>query len=94
MMTMRALDTHPYDSTAHVRDLEALAREAHVPFEDVAHLYDCELAALATGARITNFLPVLATRKVRAILRYRHHPACAPAAVEAPAQTPPPEGPR
>ena len=90
---MRALDTHPYDSTAHVRDLEALAREAHVPFEDVAHLYDRELAALAAGACITNFLPVLATRKVRALLRHRHHPACAPAAVEAPAQPPPPEGP-
>src|SRR5215813_10387375 len=52
MMTMRALDTPPYDSTVNVRDLEALAREAHVPFEDVAQLYDRELAALAAGAHI------------------------------------------
>jgi hypothetical protein len=94
MMTMRTPDTPPYDRTAHARDLEALARETHVPFEDVAQLYDRELAALAAGARITYYLPVLATRKVRALLRHRRHPARAPAAVEAPAHTPPPEDPR
>ena len=84
-MTRRASDTPAHDNTAHARDIEALAREAHVPFDDVAQLYACELAALTAGARITSFLPILATRKVRAILRQRCHPRRVPSAVEAPA---------
>ena len=94
IMTMRASDTPPHDCTAQARDIEALAREAHLPIEDVAQLYARELAALTAGARITHFLPVLAARKVRALLRQRLYPRRAPAAVEAPAQTPSPEDPR
>jgi Protein of unknown function (DUF3562) len=92
-MTSRTSDTPPHDSTVHVRDIEVLAREAHVPLDDVAQLYARELAALTAGARITNFLPILTTRKVRAILRQRCHPQRVPAAVEvpAPAQTTPQE---
>jgi len=56
-------------SAATQRDLEDLAREAHVPLETVAQLYAREWAALAAQARITTFLPILTTRKVRAILR-------------------------
>ena len=73
----------PFDSTVHARDIEALAREAHVPLDAVAQLYARELAALTAGARITSFLPILTTRKVRAILRQRCHPQRVPAAIEA-----------
>jgi hypothetical protein len=84
-MTSRTSDTPPHDSTMHARDIEVLAREAHVPLDDVAQLYARELAALTAGARITSFLPTLTTRKVRTILRQRCHPNRVPAAVEAPA---------
>jgi hypothetical protein len=68
-MTIRIAALQPHDSIAHQRAIEALAREAQVPIEDVTRLYAHELAALTAGARITTFLPVLTTRKVRAILR-------------------------
>ena len=53
------LDTPPHDSPVHARDIEILAREAHVPLDDVAQLYARELAALTAGARITSVLPYL-----------------------------------
>ena len=83
-MTSRISDTPSHDNTVHARDIEVLAREAHVPLDDVAQLYACELAALTAGARITSFLPILTTRKVRAILRQRCHPNRVPATVDAP----------
>jgi hypothetical protein len=82
-MTSRTSDTPLHDSTVHARDIEVLAREAHVPLDDVAQLYARELAALTAGARITSFLPILTTRKVRAILRQRCHPHRIPATVDA-----------
>ena len=83
-MTSRTSDTPPYDSAVHKRDIEVLAHEAHVPLDDVAQLYARELAVLTAGARITSFLPILTTRKVRAILRQRCHPHRVPATVGAP----------
>jgi hypothetical protein len=69
-------------------DLEALAREMDVPLDDVAQLYAREFATLAAGARITSFLPILATRKVRTLLRQRGHPRATPAAAQAPTPMP------
>lgn len=77
-MIQRSADLQQPDSTAHQRDIEALAREAHVPVEDVTQIYAHEWAALAARARITGFLPILTTRKVRAILQKRHAPKPAP----------------
>ena len=65
----------PRDSSTHERAIEALARQSHVPIDQVAQLYERELAMLAVGARITGFLTILTTRKVREILRQRRHPA-------------------
>jgi len=70
-------------SAAALRDLEDLARDAHVPLEAVAQLYAREWAALAAQARITTFLPILTTRKVRAILRQQCPPSRVPVAVRA-----------
>jgi len=70
-------------SAVALRDLEALAREAHVPLDAVAQLYAREWAALAAPARITTFLPLLTTRKVRTILRQQPSPSSVPVAVKA-----------
>ena len=88
-MTNRAVDTPLHVSPGHARDIEALAREAQVPLADVAQLYAREWAALTARAHITSFLPILVTRKVRAILRQRYHSRRVPAAVEAPAPAQP-----
>ena len=64
---------HPRDSSTHERAIAALARESHVPIDQVAQLYEHELAVLKVGARITGFLTILTTRKVREILRQRSH---------------------
>jgi len=66
---------HPRESATHERAIEALARQAHAPIDQVAWLYERELAVLEVGARITGFLTILTTRKVREILRQRSHPA-------------------
>ena len=70
-------------SAAALRDLEDLARDARVPLDTVSQLYAREWAALAAGARITNFLPVLTIRKVRAILRQQLPPSRGPVALTA-----------
>jgi len=49
----------------HQRTIEWLAKEAHLPFDAVARLYDEEWARLEPGARITAFLPIFALRNLR-----------------------------
>lgn len=46
-----------------------MAAEAHVPVEVVADAYRRELSELKQTARITQYLPVLASRRVRRRLR-------------------------
>ena len=52
--------------------LEFLARELNVSIDDVSDLYTKELAKLEIGAHIPAFIPVIAIRHVREILRGRH----------------------
>jgi hypothetical protein len=68
-MNRLSSSTHPHESSTHERAIEDLARQAHVSIEQVAQLYAHELAVLTAGARITGFLTILTTRKVREILR-------------------------
>jgi hypothetical protein len=68
-MNSLSSSTHPRESSTHARAIEALARQSHVSIDHVAQLYERELAALKVGARITGFLTILTTRKVREILR-------------------------
>ena|SRR6187431_1321470 len=93
-----ASSTHSDGSAPYERAIETLARQSHVPVDQVTRLYECELAALAVSAPITGFLTILTTRKVREILRQRSHPVRAseipaPRAVDArtQAQTAPPD---
>jgi Protein of unknown function (DUF3562) len=61
----RAADSSSIDAALR----ESLAREFHVSAWQVEAIYREELCRLAAGARITTFLGVLATRRVRARLR-------------------------
>ena len=79
-MNRLSSSTHFHESSTHERAIEALARQSHVPIEHVAQLYERELAVLTVGARLTGFLTILTTRKVRELLRQRRHPAHASAA--------------
>lgn len=51
--------------------VEFLAKELHMPIDDVASLYGKELAKLTIGARVTAFLSIFAIRNVRTMLRAR-----------------------
>jgi hypothetical protein len=48
---------------------EAIARDTDTDIERVQEIYEQELSLLATDAKITQFLGVLATRRVKLILR-------------------------
>ncbi len=54
------------------RIIEFLSRESQVPIDEVAHLYEDELAELNIGARIKSFVPIFAIRNVQETLRKRH----------------------
>jgi hypothetical protein len=53
------------------RAVEVLAQESHAPIDDVAQLYGNELAKLEVDARIKSFIPIIALRNVRDLLRQR-----------------------
>lgn len=53
------------------RIIEFLSRESQFPIDEVAHLYEDELAELSIGARIKSFLPIFALRNVQETLRLR-----------------------
>ncbi len=48
---------------------EAIARETDTDVEVVQEIYQHELSALASDAKITQYLGVLASRRVRLMLR-------------------------
>lgn len=50
---------------------EAIAAETDTPPEIVQEIYEQELSSLASDAKITQYLDVLVTRRVRMMLR-RH----------------------
>lgn len=55
----------------HLHAITALSDKLGVSATDVAAVFKSELARLAAGARITNFLIVLALSRTRTILRTR-----------------------
>lgn len=50
---------------------EALAKETQRPVEEVQEIYEQELSELANDAKITQYLGVLASRRVK--MRLRKH---------------------
>ena len=57
------------NSKNHQTSKEAIAEETHTSIDEVEKIYEQELTLLASGARITQYLGVLTTRRVRAKLR-------------------------
>jgi len=53
------------------RIVASLAKECHVPIGEMAALYEHERAELASGAHITKYLHIFATRKVLEVLHQR-----------------------
>lgn len=48
---------------------ETIAKDTDTPAEIVQEIYEQELSSLASEAKITQYLDVLATRRVRMLLR-------------------------
>ena len=57
------------NSKNHQTSKEAIAKETHTPIDEVDKIYEQELRVLASDAKITQYLGVLTTRRVRAKLR-------------------------
>jgi hypothetical protein len=62
------------DPERHLAAIEALVESSHSPFELVEKLYRNELSRLQPEARITQYLPLLTTRRTREALRLRQKP--------------------
>ncbi len=56
----------------HVQAIQALSEKLGVGMKDVAKVYKAEFEKLAAGARVTNFLIVLALNRTRSILGSAH----------------------
>lgn len=54
----------------HLQAIKALAEEIDRPVEDVSRIYASTLENLKTSARIQDYLPVLAVKKVRDKMRH------------------------
>lgn len=67
-----ASPTHAFASTKnHQTSKEAIAEETHTAIDEVEKIYEQELTLLASDAKITQFLGVLASKRVR--MRLRKH---------------------
>ena len=60
---------HGSNISSHLDAIKSLAKEANQPVEDVQAIYATELARLEAGARISDYLVVLTSKRVRQILR-------------------------
>lgn len=54
----------------HLQSVKALAEEIDLPVEEVSQMYASTLESLKTSARIQDYLPVLASKKVRDQVRH------------------------
>ena len=65
-----ATPTHAFANTKnHQTSKEAIAKETHTSIDEVEKIYEQEMTLLASEAKITQYLGVLTTRRVRARLR-------------------------
>lgn len=67
-----ATSSHAFASTKnHQTSKEAIAKETRTSIDEVEKIYEQELTLLASEAKITQFLGVLTTKRVR--MRLRKH---------------------
>jgi hypothetical protein len=69
---MRTAKQAAPEAEQHGATIETLARETGTDPAKVRELYDREFSDLEATATVRGFLSVLASRKVRAVLRHRH----------------------
>lgn len=55
----------------HLAAIRALAAEMERPLEEIGAVYQCELQQLAARAAVTDYLPVLVTKRVRQLYQHR-----------------------
>lgn len=55
----------------HLNDIEVIAMDMGVPADEVRRLYNFVLKRFKRGARIMDFLPILASRRVKHLLYAR-----------------------
>ncbi len=64
-----------YDSNAgerlHSNDIEMIAMNMGIPADEVRKLYNLVLKRFKRGARIMDFLPIFASRRVKHLLNVR-----------------------
>ena len=65
---MHPSTTDPTLEVKHRRYIELLADEIHRPIEDVAPVFDDVMEHLKETADVTDFVPIFAWRRARAIL--------------------------
>ena len=61
------------NETPDQRAIDFLAQESHAPIDVVARLYKDERTRLEAGARVNAYIPILAIRNVRRLLRLSGH---------------------
>ena len=61
----------PASALLHRAAIQALSEETSRPAEEIAIVYQCELVRLASGAAITDYLPVLVMKRVRQLYLHR-----------------------
>jgi hypothetical protein len=63
----------PVEPSVHIRAIEFLADDTHIPIGQITEIYEREFAKLALDASIQTYLPVLTMRKVREALRLQNN---------------------
>jgi hypothetical protein len=69
---MRGLYENQDEETLHQRAIEELAEEVDQPIAGVRTIYEGELARLRSGAKITDYLALFASRRARETLLLKH----------------------
>ena len=70
--------TEPHGKLEHTLT-ESISNDTHVPIDTVQRIYEEELSTLASSARVTQFLGVLARHRVRDRLRDHQKGSAEPA---------------
>lgn len=65
---MKKLDDSAAEQAKNLAAIAALAQETRRPVDEVKQVYEVELARLKTHARITDYVPLFASRSTKARL--------------------------
>lgn len=57
------------DRMKHFGEIQSIADDVHRPVQEIARLYEDVLEYMIDQARVTDFLPVLVSKKVRELCR-------------------------